>query len=176
MNSHEVCSSVKDKVYWEDIRDDPVFRDIPEDCELIAVDHILGNRDYLDVGAQDEDFDEEDGELSQRYQHTGDQSWGKHEGDGWVEAREHDFGPDHQSLGAAQNQETPVVLGGAEINQSHEMQETTEERLARLGVTGDPKPVRAPARPYVQDSLPRLPQESATHFTDQSRNSNPHSQ
>ncbi|KAI9724009.1 MAG: hypothetical protein M1812_000727 [Candelaria pacifica] len=175
LNSHEVCLSVKDTVDWEDVRNDPVFRNIPDDCELIAVDHILGNRDYLDVGAQDEDLDQEDTELGQGYQDTGDQSWGTREADGWGEPYEHEVSHDDRPIKGEQNREPPEILSSAEISQSHETQETTEERLARLGVTGEAKPVRAPARPYVQDSLPRHVQGSATQITD-SQFLEPHSE
>ncbi|KAI9705485.1 MAG: hypothetical protein M1836_006240 [Candelina mexicana] len=175
MDAHEVCLSVRDTVHWEDVRDDPVFRDIPEDCELIAVDHILGNRDYLDVGAQDEIFDEEEGELSQSQQ-IEDHTWANHDGNGWREAGEHDFGLDSRSLKTQRNLKSPEALNKTEMDYAHATQETTEERLARLGVTGEAKPVRAPARPYVQDSLPRLAQGSATHYVDPSQSPTSHIQ
>lgn len=168
-NVHQTSLSIRDTAFWKDVKNDPVFRVIPDECELIPVDHILGNRDYLDVGAQDEAFDQEEGESNHNYQDSGSPSVGKHSDDDSFEAGDRDFNSDDKSIKIEQDQVTDEPCGKATMKQSLEMGESTEDRLARLGVTGQPKPVRAPARPYVQEDLPKVAEGPATHVTDSSQ-------
>lgn len=146
---------VKDSSDWVDVSNDPIFLTIPEESEVVPLEDLtsLYNQTHSDDGNVDGNEDgNEDGreEMEAQIQEEGEASRslqdGERKGD-FMDSLEH-------ALGEGRRKQ-PEQNGNA-TNTSQEPVEShtnTEELLASLGVTGTPKPVRAPARPYPPPSL-----------------------
>lgn len=145
---------VKDSNDWVDVLNDPIFLTIPEESEIIPLEELtsLYNPIHSDDGNEEtEDQIQEAVEDSKSLQDGGDT------GD-FMDSLEHALseGRRKQSDQKCSNNNTP--------KEPAESQTNTEELLASLGVTGSPKPVRAPARPYPPPSQEQQSQVSSDHI------------
>ncbi|KAI9821752.1 MAG: hypothetical protein M1827_002333 [Pycnora praestabilis] len=166
-NAHVTCLDVRKTDNWDNVKNDPVFCEIANDCDLIPLDALIAIRGRREEPAEDIDPDREEGELSQGSQMACNEFPNNQVQGGWnvMDNLEHSlnsrrFSPDQQHEEPAQES-----FDMAEMERLQEAEESTEERLARLGVTGQPKPVHVPARASLPDSLPRERQESTSQFS-----------
>ena len=152
-DSDSLAQNIKESSYWDDLKEDPMFQSIPDDGDIIAVAELISHRDLHEDIEEGSETEKEDGELTQESNIMSD------EPDSWdvMNSLEHALNaggtpanvnqpmgePAHQPLEPASLQ-----LQYEEASPEAESSRATEERLAALGVTGMPKPVRAPARPY----------------------------
>ena len=145
---------VKDSNDWVDVSDDPIFLMIPEESEIIPVEDLTSiyNQTRSDDGNEgtEEHVQEvdEDTRSLQNEEDTGD----------FMDSLEHAL---------SEGRRKQPDQNGSIINISKESAEShtnTEELLASLGVTGTPKPVRAPARPYPPPSSEQQGQVPSDHI------------
>ena len=152
-DSDSLAQNIKESSYWDDLKEDPMFQSIPDDGDIIPVAELISHRDLHDDIEEGSETEKEDGELTQESNIMSDEpeSWDV------MNSLEHALNaggtpanvnqpmgePPHQPLEPASLQ-----LQYEEASSEAGSSRATEERLAALGVTGMPKPVRAPARPY----------------------------
>lgn len=127
------CRSVRDSENWSEIKDDPAFRSIDGQSEMIPFDELGAYQAHRDEDQRlnderaDDDYDTSDNDESEHASRLG-----------------------HDSRDGSH--QTEVVPG----------KEDTEDVLARLGVTGEPKPVEKEAsvpRPIVTNRESSPPSE-----------------
>ena len=145
---------VKDSNDWVDVSNDPIFLTIPEESEVVPLQDLtsLYNQTHSEDGNVDASEDShEDGreEMEAQIQAEGEDSRnlqdGKRTGD-FMDSLEH-------ALSEGRHKQPEQNGNATNISQEPvESHANTEELLASLGVTGTPKPVRAPARPYPPPS------------------------
>ena len=145
---------VKDSNDWIDVSNDPIFLTIPEESEIIPVEDLtsLYNQTHSDDG--NEESEEQNQEIvgeSKSLQDGGDT------GD-FMDSLEHAL-----SEGRRKQPEQKCITNNIP-KESVESHSSTEELLASLGVTGTPKPVRAPARPYPPPPSEQQDQASSDHI------------
>ncbi|KAI9880607.1 MAG: hypothetical protein M1830_001958 [Pleopsidium flavum] len=157
-NFQDIVRSVRETGDWAAIKVDPVFQCIPDNGDSVALEYLTAHRGSLDQEADNMDVETEEGELSQE-QTTASQDPDKQDSHGWsvMDNLEQALNSGDFTAAAKQHQTTPPGSIDAEKVQLQEQAEDSaeeasaraaEEKLAALGVTGLPKPVRAPARPY----------------------------
>lgn len=145
---------VKDSNDWVDVSNDPIFLTIPEESDSIPLEDLtsLYNQTHSDDGNEEtEEQVQESVEDSRSPQDGGDT------GD-FMDSLEHALS---QGRRKQPDQECSTTNIQKESAESHT---NTEEILASLGVTGTPKPVRAPARPYPPPSSEQQGQVSSDHI------------
>ena len=159
--------NIKDSDFWDDLKEDPIFQPIPDDGAVITVAELISHRDVHHDAEEGSDSEREDGEVTQESNIMSD------EPDSWdvMNSLEHALNAggapanDYQPLGeplAQPVEQAHLQLQYEEASSEIDTARATEERLAALGVTGMPKPVRAPARPYP----PPEPQNQASPTQD----------
>lgn len=156
-HAHEELASldrnVRDSDYWDDLKEDPMFLPIVDDGAIITVAELISQRDLHNTADAGSDSEREDGELIQESNIMSD------EPDSYdvMNSLEHALNAGgapptiHQPLGEPSTlatEQAHLQLQYEEASSDMDSARATEERLAALGVTGMPKPVRAPARPY----------------------------
>ena len=122
---------------WEDLCDDPIFLDISLQSGFVSVEDLIARRNRERYG-EEEDFAIKDGYTS----HTAE--YERH-----VLIESNNASNREETFGATGN-----TNGNAFESEEQRLAREQEERLAALGVSGEPKPVRAPARPYRDPGLP----------------------
>lgn len=159
--------NVRDSDYWDDLKGDPIFLPIVDDGVIITVAELISQRDLHNTADEGSDSEREDGELTQESNILSD------EPDSYdvMNSLEHALNAGgappttYQPLGEPSTraiEQAHVQLQYDEASSDMDTARATEERLAALGVTGMPKPVRAPARPYP----PPEPQTQASPSQD----------
>ncbi|KAA6409499.1 MAG: hypothetical protein FRX48_07053 [Lasallia pustulata] len=166
-NFESLDRNIKDSNHWDDLKDDPMFRPIPDDGAVVPIAELISHRNLHDDAEEGSDSEREDGELTQESNVMSDDL------DSWdvMNSLEHAL----NAGGAPANDYHPRGEPSTQpVEQAHLQRQyeepssevdtarATEERLAALGVTGMPKPVRAPARPYP----PPEPQTQASPVQD----------
>jgi len=157
-NFQESIRSVRDTSDWVAIKDDPVFQCIAENGDSLPIEYLTAHRGFPDHDEENMDLDTEEGELSQE-RNTASIHPDKKDSHGWsvMDNLEQALNSGDFSAAAKQRHATPLESLDAERFQlRHHVEDSAEEasaraaeeKLAALGVTGLPKPVRAPARPY----------------------------
>lgn len=145
---------VKDSNDWVDVANDPIFLTIPAESEVIRLEDLtsLYNQTRSDDGNEDENEDgNEDGreEIEERIQEVDEDSKNLQDGEetgDFMDSLEHALSEGRRKQPEKNGSTTNTLQESAEPHTN------TEELLASLGVTGAPKPVRAPARPYPPPS------------------------
>lgn len=166
-NFESLDRNIKDSNHWDDLKDDPMFRPIPDDGAVVPIAELISHRNLHDDAEEGSDSEREDGELTQESNVMSDDL------DSWdvMNSLEHALnagGPpanDYHPRGEPSTQpveQAHLQLQYEEPSSEVDTARATEERLAALGVTGMPKPVRAPARPYP----PPEPQTQASPVQD----------
>ena len=151
-NSESLDRNIKDSNHWDDFKEDPMFQPIPDDGAVIPIAELISHRNLHDA-EEGSDSEREDGELIQESNVMSDDP------DSWdvMNSLEHALNAggvpanDYQPRGEPSTQpdeQAHLQLQYEEASSEIDTARATEERLAALGVTGMPKPVRAPARPY----------------------------
>ena len=153
-----LLENIKSTADWATVKDDVIFHFDVDDVNVIPVEEWAESRERVTVTQQDKDYEKEDGELTQEINADGcsRDAWdimdslelALNNGNGSNDAD----GFDHAS---AYYKSTLVTKRPLRTQQQQvaglEEEDTArarEDKLAALGVTGAPKPVRAPARPY----------------------------
>lgn len=145
---------VRESNDWVDVLDDPIFLTIPEESEIIPFEDLtsLYNQTHSDDGNEEtEEQLHEVAEDSKSLQDGGDT------GD-FMDSLEHALSEGRRKQ---PDEKCSTTNNPKEPAESHT---NTEELLASLGVTGTPKPVRAPARPYPPPSSEKQGQVSSDHI------------
>lgn len=166
-NLESLNQNIKDSTYWDDLKEDPMFQPISDDGAVVTFAELISHRNLHDSAGEGSDSEREDGELTQESNIMSD------EPDSWdvMNSLEHALNTggvptnDYQPLAESPTQsvdQAHVHLQYEEASSETDIARATEERLAALGVTGMPKPVRAPARPYP----PPDPQTQASPIRD----------
>ena len=139
---------------WLAVKDDAVFHFKAADSTVIPVEEWMELRERIITHQSETDVEREDGEWTQEsnIETNGQPNWDV------MDSLEHVLNkgngtsdPDHASAYYTSTLVAKLPPTGEtcpEISfQDSKM--TTEDKLAALGVTGAPKPVRGPARPYI---------------------------
>lgn len=157
--SNHILQNIKDTGYWDDVEKDPIFCSIPDDDHVIPLDMVSST--YRPQQAE--------GNVQ--------------EPDPEPEIEQPEPTPEPETKGPNNDRDTPDIMDSLEnaLNASRHKQpniakesnntseeeseapKDTEQVLAALGVTGAPKPVRAPARPYPPPSHEQGTQASSAH-------------
>lgn len=165
--------NVKNTSYWEDLSKDPIFSSIPDDGVVVPINYLKSLYDPRPAN-NGQSQESEIGDINSHQEP-------KFDMDG------EDVGDVMDSLEHALNAKRPRLLeissdkGSAVVDQTsapHSDSLTpsardTEALLAALGVTGAPKPVRAPARPYPPPSTQESPSQASPNGTSRSRSKSP---
>lgn len=147
----KIYQHVKDSNDWDDVLNDPIFLTIPEESEIVPLGDLtsLYNQTHCDDG--NEEAEEQVQEVVEDYKSPQD---GGDTGD-FMDSLEH-------ALSEGRRKQPDPKCSTANVPMEPvESHTNTEELLASLGVTGTPKPVRAPARPYPPPSLEQQGQLSS---------------
>ena len=165
--------NVKDTSYWEEFSKDPIFISIPDDGKIVPIDYLRSRFDPPQAN-KDQILEPED-DTDDPHQES------KFKLDG------EDMGDVMDSLEHALNVGRPKPLqlssgkGAVAVDQTSTLNSDpwtpsaldTEAMLAALGVTGAPKPVRAPARPYPPPSALEPSSQASPNGTSRSRSGSP---
>ena len=143
----------RDSSDWDDYSNDPIFTSIPEESELISLEDLtsLYNPNHCDDG--NEEVEEQLREATEEAKSPQD---GEHTGD-IMDSLDHALSEGRRKQTDSKNNTTNSS------NESAMPHTEAEEILASLGVTGAPKPVRAPARPYPPPSVEEQKPASLEH-------------
>ena len=165
--------NVKNTSYWEDLSKDPIFSSIPDDGVVVPINYLKSL--YDPCQAHNEQSQESENDDINSHQVS------KFEMDG------EDVGDVMDSLENALNAKRPsppeissgkgsVIVGqtcAPHLDCLTPSARDTEALLAALGVTGAPKPVRAPARPYPPPSTQDSPSQASPNGTSRSLSESP---
>jgi hypothetical protein len=138
----ELSQHVRNSSDWDDLLNDPIFLDIPVDSEIIPLEDLtsLYNPRHYDDG-----IEESEEQLEEIVTESKNPQNGEDMGD-VMDSLEH-------ALSEGRRKQPDSTYNTTDIsNEPVQPSNNTEELLAALGVTGAPKPVRAPARPYPPPS------------------------
>jgi hypothetical protein len=159
IDEQEFERNVREKAEWEEVRNDPVFADIPSDCDAVSISELVQKRkdEALVLGESDNEAERSDYDVESRDQYSDDERP--------VRARSPSEGPvatfeatrpvsrsrSPNSSAEKQNHptrslETHGVYGVARDTVDQCLSREQEERLAALGVSGLPKPVQPSMR------------------------------
>lgn len=145
--------NIKDSDYWDEVKEDPIFQPVLDNGAILTVAELISHRDLHDDADEGSDSEREDGELTQESNMTSDEP----DSYDFMNSLEHALNAGGASANAYQPLGEPSTHAVEQAHLPSQYEEAssdidtaraTEERLAALGVTGLPKPVRAPARPY----------------------------
>jgi hypothetical protein len=166
---NETCASIRNSNGWEDMSNDPIFREIGDDRGLVSIDELFASRGH------DRRY-EGDADRNQSRASPGSSDYGGNQSDqpGWsvMDNLEYALNSGDFTAASGQPKQTPLepfdiaemeqldraeeltqrkITGGLVVTQGKKTptpNESQEEKLARLGVTGTPKPVvsRAPSQ------------------------------
>lgn len=148
----KLSQHVRNSNDWEDLLNDPIFLDIPVDSEIIPLEDLtsLYNPRHCDDGIEEseEQFEEvvTESKSPQNGEDIGDV----------MDSLEHALSEGRRKQPDSTYNTTNILKEPVQPSKN------TEDVLAALGVTGAPKPVRAPARPYPppsQEQQGRLPSD-----------------
>lgn len=160
--STQIFQNIKETSYWDDVEKDPIFASIPDDDHVIPLDIVLSiNRPHQAEGNVQEPEPEPEPEPKP-----------EPEPEPEPELEQLEPTPEPESKSQKNDRDSPDIMDSLEnaLNASRHKQpdiaketnntseenseapKDTEQVLAALGVTGAPKPVRAPARPYPPPS------------------------
>lgn len=156
-----IFKNIRDTSYWDDVEKDPIFSSIPDDGRVISLDDVLS--------------------IHRPHQAEGNAQEPEHE----PEVEQLEPTPEPENKSPNRDRDTPDIMDSLEnalnagrhkqpdkaeetnttSEENSEAPKDTEQVLAALGVTGAPKPVRAPARPYPPPSHEKGTQASSRHFS-----------
>lgn len=126
-NAYQAFISVRETDDWGLINADPMFKELADLSEIVALEDVVGHRDRPDVPAGEEDGATEDGRDENGH------------GPGWnvmdtvIEQLE--------SNGSSARDKRSTPSRNASMPPMFNKDDGQEDVLARLGVTGSPKPV-----------------------------------
>ena len=143
---------VKDSDDWDELSKDPIFLTISDESQAISIQHLksIYNPRLVDDNSQEAESQVDEAMEETRSPRNGSDTWDV------MDSLEH-------ALNAGRRK------GNGSTHSTSSTQskprKDTEEVLAALGVTGAPKPVRAPARPYPPPSEDQHGQTSPDHLS-----------
>ena len=165
---------------WEFSEEDPIFLSFNHDSGTVPLEEWSGNHVQRPSEEAESDVDQEDGELPPEDQITNDE---------FAEKRPNFPSYENQN-GSITRESSSVYSKGTVLPQKPAQTiperpllsgpdhtpgagRDTEEILAALGVTGAPKPVRAPARPYPPPEASRKVQKPNNNQINYSESKSP---
>ena len=156
-NSIKLFQNIKDLSDWDDFSRDPIFCQLSDDSHIISVHDLMARYRPHDLG---ENSHEPEAEPEEREVTPG-LNGHSHGRDTWDIM---------DSLENALNAGRGKQLDGISRSRSASKERSqppkdTEQLLAALGVTGAPKPVRAPARPYPPPSYEQAGQSTPERYS-----------
>jgi hypothetical protein len=127
-NSHEAFLNVRQTDDWPNVMDDPIFVEFPDiNVELTSLEDVIANRDRPDWSIEEVVQDREDREIT-------DSNWNVMDNlEQALTSGQHSA--NEPESGARDKSDSPHAQPSAAKDQSQ------EDILAQLGVTGSPKPV-----------------------------------
>lgn len=140
-----------------------MFQTIPENGDSIPTETLTAHRNLTNHNREHLNLNAEEGELGQERE-TESSHNNERDSHGWSvmnnleqALNSGDFSAAakkrHTASTAYSHEEKPQLRQHIEENDEGASARTAEEKLAALGVTGLPKPVRAPARPWPPPEL-----------------------
>lgn len=160
--------NVKDTSYWEEFSRDPIFSSIRDNGAVVPIDYLKSLYDprQANRGQSQEPEHDEESKFEVDGEDVGDV----------MDSLEHALNAGRpkplqlsSSKSAVAPDQTPASNPGSWIPLARD----TEAMLAALGVTGAPKPVRAPARPYPPPSAQEPSSQASPNDTSRSRSRSP---
>ena len=135
--------TVRVTAHWENLSKDPVFREIAEKCELVPRDELKKKRRWEKAVTEDTTSEPNGSALSPE-DRRGMSSWNVVE--------DEDSGKPLGNFPSSDGRPVPINGEHHEYEHQNRYKDATEERLARLGVTGEAKPRvwRGPATAPVE--------------------------
>jgi hypothetical protein len=165
--------NIKDTSYWEEFSRDPIFSSIGDDGVVVPIDYL---KSLYDPGQANRG-------RSQEPEHNDNNSLqeSKFELDGEdvgdvMDSLEHALNAGRPKPLQLSSSKSAVAVDQASAPNSGSqipLARDTEAMLAALGVTGAPKPVRAPARPYPPPSAQEPSLQASPNNTSRSRSRSP---
>lgn len=154
-NSENLIQNIKETKAWLEFERDPIFAYNPDDNSVIPLNDLLAKGRHQRAEENLEDSEAKAGDRQQTPERKSREAWQV------MDSLEHALnnGSDKQPGPASSISE-----------QKCQPPKDTEQVLAALGVTGAPKPVRAPARPYPP---PPLPEHGSSEQLSSSRSRSP---
>lgn len=152
--------------------DDPIFLEVREDGEIITIEEWIGSRGIKVAQDLESELDREDGEWTQENEMDIESS-----SEESVDASIPNKPSTYYRSSIVSPKISQPYLGSSTLEPGAEKvpdsARDTEDILAALGVTGAPKPVRAPARPYPPPESSRRAQKTAVGRVQRSRSQSP---
>lgn len=130
---------VKNTDDWDELSKDPIFLTISDESQAISIQHLksIYNPQLVDENSQEAESQVDEAMEETKSTRNGSDAWDV------MDSLEHALNAGrHKGNGSTRSSSSTQ-------SKPHK---DTEEVLAALGVTGAPKPVRAPARPYPPPS------------------------
>ncbi|KAF2201742.1 hypothetical protein GQ43DRAFT_471516 [Delitschia confertaspora ATCC 74209] len=134
-NSHEAFLDIRQTDVWRKIKDDPIFVVFPDDkdMDLIPIEECIAQRDRPDVPVEVEVHDESDDDVEIITDvEMRDSNWNV------MDNLEQALSSGRDDAKASSRDIQPIPIGSKGPSTSNQ---TQEDILAKLGVTGSPKPV-----------------------------------
>ena len=153
--------------------DDPIFLEIRDGGDIISIEEWIGSRGLKVSQDLESDLDREDGEWTQDNEMDIESSSEGSVNDADIPSKPSTY---YRSSIVPRKISQPYQGSSASdpgVEKAPELARDTEDILAALGVTGAPKPVRAPARPYPPPQSSRRVQKTAVDRVQRSRSQSP---
>jgi len=148
-NSYQAFISVREMEDWALFKDDPIFKELTDLSEVALLEDVIGHRDRPDLPVE-----EEDGEIVEERDENG-------HGPGWnvmdtviQQLESNETATRDQKPTTSQTGPGPSTTGPVSNKDNSQ-----EDILARLGVTGSPKPVYSTPGPAYAPPPPHLKTE-----------------
>lgn len=158
--STHIFKNIKDTSYWDDVEKDPIFSSIPDDDNVIPLDDVLSiyrpHQAEGNVQEPEPEPEEEQPEPSPEPESKNPKT--DRDTPDIMDSLEN-------ALNAGRHKQADVAKETNASEENLEAPKDTEQVLAALGVTGAPKPVRAPARPYPPPSHDQGTQAPSGHVS-----------
>ena len=155
-----LIENIKSTGDWDNVKDDPIFLSVV-DGNIILFEDVIPIRGRRQPNDPEDEADWETKEPSYASQTMvdGSETWDV------MDSLEHALNAGRsRAPDASYNNQDPIgeiplssIPATLDLDEKAKTARETEERLAALGVTGAPKPVRAPARPYPPPPPPPPP-------------------
>ena len=165
--------NIKDTSYWEEFSMDPIFSSIPDGGVVVPIDYLKSLYDPRQANGEQNQEPENDDNYSHR--NTKFELGGEDVGD-VMDSLEHALNAGRPKPLELSSSKSSVAVDHASEPHSDSWAPSardTEAMLAALGVTGAPKPVRAPARPYPPPSTREPPLQASPSGASRSRSRSP---
>ena len=174
-----LCQHLKHSSEWNAVKEDPVFQILLDNEEVVPIKDLIASHMQHLVPEPSSDVEREDGEVTQEGPGA-EANTVMEDGEAWnlMDSLENALNKRKASetekySGFHDLPPKPTPLEDQNRSSTSGLNRDTEDILASLGVTGAPKPVRAPARPYPPPETHDRLQEAASDQEGSSRSRSP---